>query len=122
MLGELGAVGGPTIFISELASQPAGDGVVVLRPPSLVVGVGASRGVSTQEVRRLLGTALKDAGLSIDSVAALATAEVKGDEQALSAVDRPLKVRLVPHPAPAPRPVRRPNPRELGGVVGGGGE
>ena len=113
VLGGVVAGDRPTIFVSDLTSQPAGDGAVVLRPPSLVVGVGASRGVSTEEVRRLLDTALKDAGLSIDSVAALATAEVKGDEQALIDVARQLNVRLVTHSAAALSQVMVPNPSEV---------
>jgi cobalt-precorrin 5A hydrolase/precorrin-3B C17-methyltransferase len=59
---------------------PLDTPTVVLRPPSLVVGVGASRGVSAEEVLDLLDTALADAGLSPLSVAHLATVDVKADE------------------------------------------
>src|SRR5450759_4388961 len=69
--GEI-TVDHPTILISDLSKQTGGDSTVVLRPPSLVAGMGASRGVSTDEARRLLDEALQDAGLAIESVAAIA--------------------------------------------------
>src|SRR6185436_7761306 len=81
VLGPTAAGASPTILISDLAEQPAGRGIVLLRPPSLVVGMGASRGVYAEEARRLLDAALDDAGLAIESVTAIATAEVKADEQ-----------------------------------------
>jgi cobalt-precorrin 5A hydrolase/precorrin-3B C17-methyltransferase len=112
-LGGTAAVYCPTILISDLAPQPTGVGVVVLRPPSLVVGMGASRGVSTEEARRLLDTALADAGLAIESVVAIATADIKGDEQALIDVARQLKVPLVTHTVEALGQVTVPNPSEV---------
>ena len=112
-LGAAVGLDPPTILISDLATQPAGDGVVVLRPPSLVVGMGASRGVCTDEARRLLVSALSDAGLAIESVVAIATAQVKGDEQALIDLARQLRVPLVTHSATALGQVRVPNPSEV---------
>lgn len=103
----------PTIVISDLASHRGGDGTVVLRPPSLVVGMGASRGVSLDEARRLLDTVLQDAGLAIGSVAAIATAQIKGDEQALIELARHLRVPLLTHSAAALGQVTVPNPSEV---------
>ncbi|NMM23682.1 MAG: precorrin-3B C(17)-methyltransferase [Phycicoccus sp.] len=110
--GEVG-VDRPTIVISDLATQTGGDGTVVLRPPSLVVGMGASRGVSTDEVRRLLDEALQDAGLAIGSVAAIATAQIKADEEALIELAHQLGVPLVTHSAAALGQVTVPNPSEV---------
>lgn len=110
--GEI-TVDRPTILISDLATQTGGDSTLVLRPPSLVVGMGASRGVSTDEARRLLDEALQDAGLAIESVAAIATAQIKGDEQALIDLARQLGVPLVTHSAAALGQVRVPNPSEV---------
>ena len=112
-LGGEVAVDRPTIVISDLATQTGGDGTVVLRPPSLVVGMGASRGVSLDEARRLLDEALQDAGLAIESVAAIATAQIKGDEQALIELAHQLGVPLVTHSAAALDQVRVPNPSEV---------
>jgi cobalt-precorrin 5A hydrolase/precorrin-3B C17-methyltransferase len=113
VLGDTEPVSDPTILISDLAGAPTGDCTVLLRPPSLVVGMGASRGVSTDEVRRLLKTALEDAGLVVESVVAIATAQVKGDEQALIELARELRVPLVTHSAAALDQVSVPNPSEV---------
>jgi cobalt-precorrin 5A hydrolase/precorrin-3B C17-methyltransferase len=58
---------------------------VVLRPLSLVVGVGASRNVSRAEVLGLIDDTLAEAGLSLASVTALATVDAKGAEPGLVA-------------------------------------
>lgn len=55
----------------------------VLRPPSLVLGIGASRGVSADEVEALVERALAGAQLSSASVAAAATVDAKSDEAGL---------------------------------------
>ena len=52
----------------------------MLRPPSLVVGVGASKGAPVEEVLGLVQDALRDAGLSPASVAELATVDAKAEE------------------------------------------
>src|SRR6516225_3304855 len=49
---------------------PMDENTVVLRPPSLVAGVGASKGVTADEVLGLLDEALAVGGLSRHSVAA----------------------------------------------------
>jgi cobalt-precorrin 5A hydrolase/precorrin-3B C17-methyltransferase len=113
VLGGALSVDRPAILISDLAQQPAGDGLVVLRPPSLVVGMGASRGVSTDEARRLLESALQDAGLAVESVVAIATAQIKGDEPGLVELARQLEVPLVTHSAAALSQVEVPNPSEV---------
>jgi cobalt-precorrin 5A hydrolase / precorrin-3B C17-methyltransferase len=113
VLGGAASADHPAILISDLATKPAGDGLVVLRPPSLVVGMGASRGVSTDEARRLLERTLQDAGLAIESVVAIATAQIKGDEQGLVELARQLKVPLVTHSVTALAQVEVPNPSEV---------
>lgn len=103
----------PTILISDLTGPPARDGFVLMRPPSLVVGMGASRGVSADEAGRLLDEALHDAGLSVDSVVAISTAQVKADEQGLIDLAGRLRVPLVTHSAAALGQVTVPNPSEV---------
>jgi cobalt-precorrin 5A hydrolase / precorrin-3B C17-methyltransferase len=63
---------------------PVDGRTVVLRPPSLAVGVGASRGVSAAEVLGLIDATLAGAGLSPLSVAGLATVDAKADEPGLT--------------------------------------
>ncbi|MCA1688478.1 MAG: precorrin-3B C(17)-methyltransferase [Actinobacteria bacterium] len=72
----------PVIFISDRivdVPRPA----VVYRPPSLVVGVGCSRGVRAGEILDFLDRSLQEAGLSKQSVASLASVEAKSDEAGL---------------------------------------
>ena len=57
----------------EIGQPPRGSGTVILRPPSLVVGVGSSTGAEPDEVAALVATTLADAGLSTDSLDAVAT-------------------------------------------------
>ena len=113
VLGDSAMVDHPTILISDLASAPAGRGTVVLRPPSLVVGMGASRGVRAQEARQLLDRALQEAGLAIESVVAIATAQIKSEEQGLIDLARQLRVPLVTHSAAALAKIAVPNPSEV---------
>ena len=58
----------------------------VLRPPSLVLGVGASRGVGVVELEALADRALVGAGLSAASVCAVGTADGKADEPGIRAL------------------------------------
>ena len=86
---------------------------VVYRPSSLVVGVGCSRGVAEGEVLDLVSQTLEDAGLSVESVTALTSIDVKSDEagllEAAASLGVPLRfhtaeelaVAEVPNPSPA---------------------
>ncbi|GAA2236124.1 hypothetical protein GCM10010232_23570 [Streptomyces amakusaensis] len=89
---------------------PFGPGTAVLRPPSLVVGVGASRGVLEDEVLALVAEALRDAGLSGLSVRELATAGAKASEPGIVAAAKTLGVPLAAHPAERLARVAVPNP------------
>ncbi|EFF90359.1 precorrin methylase, partial [Streptomyces sp. e14] len=51
--------GAYVVRVTDRAAQPA-DGEVLLRPPSLVVGVGASRGAPVDEVLELVEGALRE--------------------------------------------------------------
>src|SRR5262249_22925195 len=67
---------------------PIDENTAVLRPPSLVAGVGASRGVAADEVLALLDEALAVGGLSRNSVTALATVDAKATEEGIVAAAR----------------------------------
>jgi cobalt-precorrin 5A hydrolase / cobalt-factor III methyltransferase / precorrin-3B C17-methyltransferase len=67
---------------------PIDENTAVLRPPSLVAGVGASKGVATDEILALLDEALGVGGLSRDSVTALATVDAKATEEGIVAAAR----------------------------------
>ena len=74
-----GGDGGYRILITDRAVTED-ERTAVLRPPSLVLGVGASRGVSASELLGLIDRTLTGAGLSAGSVTGLATVDVKASE------------------------------------------
>ncbi|WP_406719274.1 precorrin-3B C(17)-methyltransferase [Streptomyces althioticus] len=106
-----GAEGAYTVRVTDRIVEPA-DGEAVLRPPTLVVGVGASKGAPVEEVLGLLEDVLREAGLSRACVAELATVDAKSDEPGLVEAARRLGVPLVTHPAEALARVVVPNPSD----------
>lgn len=82
----------------------------VLRPPSLVVGLGASRGVTADEVAALVDRALAGAGLSADSVAGAASVDEKADEPGVLELCRLRGWPFTTYPANRLADVEVPNP------------
>lgn len=70
------------------------DKCVLYRPPVLVVGMGCQRGVPAAELRAALETTLAEANLAIESVAGLATVDLKADEPGLQTLATELGVPL----------------------------
>jgi cobalt-precorrin 5A hydrolase/precorrin-3B C17-methyltransferase len=102
----------PLILISDrLVETPRP--AVVFRPPSLVAGVGCSRGVDAEEILELLLRSLAQAELTEKSVAALASIDVKRDEAGLLQAAEKLDVPIHFHPAEELSVVEAPNPSEL---------
>jgi cobalt-precorrin 5A hydrolase/precorrin-3B C17-methyltransferase len=102
----------PLVLISDRlvdTPQPA----VVYRPPSLVAGVGCSRGASADEILTLLKSSLHEAKLSMQSVAALASVDAKRDEAGLLEAAKKLGVGIHFHTANALSAVDTPNPSEV---------
>jgi cobalt-precorrin 5A hydrolase/precorrin-3B C17-methyltransferase len=99
----------PPVAAEPPRAAPPGPRVTY-RPPSLVVGVGASTGVSADEAGRLIDEVLAAAGLSPRSVRWLATADITANEPGLLAVARQRGWQVVSAPAaelargPAPTP------------------
>ncbi|MFD5405034.1 precorrin-3B C(17)-methyltransferase [Streptomyces griseorubiginosus] len=83
---------------------------VVLRPPTLVVGVGASKGAPVDEVLELIEGTLREAGLSARSVAGLATVDAKAGEPGIVAAAERLGVPLITCSAEELAAVAVPNP------------
>jgi cobalt-precorrin 5A hydrolase/precorrin-3B C17-methyltransferase len=105
----------PAIVVGDtLATGPDAVPTVRLFPPSLVVGVGASKGAPAEEILELVHAALADAGLDIRSLHALASVDAKADEPGLLAAAAELGVPVrffgadelaavaVPNPSDAP--------------------
>ncbi|MFF5962194.1 precorrin-3B C(17)-methyltransferase [Streptomyces collinus] len=124
--------GSYTIRLTDRLVEAA-EREVVLRPPTLVVGVGASKGAPVEEVLGLVEDALREAGLSVASVAELATVDAKAEEAGIVEAARRLGVPLVtysagelagvdvPNPSDAPlAAVGTPSVAEAAALVGGG--
>ncbi|WP_217254190.1 precorrin-3B C(17)-methyltransferase [Streptomyces sp. AC602_WCS936] len=124
--------GAYAVRVTDRLVEPA-EREVVLRPPSLVVGVGASKGAPVDEVLGLVEEALRDAGLSAVSVAELATVDAKAEEPGIVGAAERLGVPLVtyaaeelagvevPNPSDAPlAAVGTPSVAEAAALVGGG--
>ena len=105
----LAAEGAYTIRLTDRLVEAA-EREVVLRPPTLVVGVGASKGAPVEEVLGLVKEALREAGLSMASVAELATVDAKAGEPGIVEAARLLGVPLVTHSAEELAGVDVPNP------------
>ncbi|MFD8914035.1 precorrin-3B C(17)-methyltransferase [Streptomyces sp. NPDC059575] len=103
--------GAYTVRLTDRALEP-GPCEVLLRPPSLVVGVGASRGAPVEEVLELIESALAEAGLSVRSVAQLATVDAKSEEPGLVGAAERLGVPLITYPAGELAAVVVPNPSD----------
>jgi cobalt-precorrin 5A hydrolase/precorrin-3B C17-methyltransferase len=105
------AEGSYTIRLTDRLVRAA-EREVVLRPPSLVVGVGASKGAPVEEVLGLVEGVLREAGLSAASVAELATVDAKAGEPGLVEAARRLGVPLVTYSAGELAAVDVPNPSD----------
>ncbi|MFD7461431.1 MULTISPECIES: precorrin-3B C(17)-methyltransferase [unclassified Streptomyces] len=99
------------IRVTDRAVEPA-EREVLLRPPTLVVGVGASKGAPAEEVLGLIEEALREAGLSPRSVAELATVDAKAEEPGIVGAAARLGVPLVTYGAEELARVEVPNPSD----------
>jgi cobalt-precorrin 5A hydrolase/precorrin-3B C17-methyltransferase len=104
---EGGTGPGQVIVTDERTS--AGDGVVVLCPPSLVVGVGASTGAPASAAARLLTESLAAAGLDPAAVGLVATIDRRAADPVVTGLGHPVRNFTadqlaavdVPHPSEA---------------------
>ncbi|MEV6503961.1 precorrin-3B C(17)-methyltransferase [Streptomyces prunicolor] len=103
--------GAYVIRVTDRAVAP-GEREVVLRPPSLVVGVGASKGAPVNEVLGLVYDALREAGLSVGNIAELATVDAKAEEPGIVHAAQRLRVPLVTYSAEELAAVQVPNPSD----------
>ena len=104
------------VAVSDAAAEAPS---LAYRPPSLVVGVGASRGVSAQEVLAAVDAALVVGGLAPESVVRLATVDLKADEPGLVQAAAVRGWPLVFHPAAALAAVDVPNPSPVVAAAAG---
>jgi cobalt-precorrin 5A hydrolase/precorrin-3B C17-methyltransferase len=100
-----------TIRVTDRLVEPA-EREVLLRPPTLVVGVGASKDAPAEEVLALVEDTLREAGLAAASLAELATVDAKAEEPGIVAAARRLGVPLVTYGAGELARVEVPNPSD----------
>jgi len=102
----------PSIVVTDRLVDLPGP-VVLLRPPSLVVGVGASSGVPRAEVLGLIRESLATGGLAAESIRELSTVDLKATEPGIVAAAGELGVPLLTHPAQTLATVDVPDPSEV---------
>ena len=84
----------PGVFIDDVRLDlPAS--ILVLRPASLVAGIGCNRNTPADEIKSLLEGVLETAGLSSLSLKCLASIDVKSDEKGLIAMGREFDLPLM---------------------------
>jgi cobalt-precorrin 5A hydrolase / precorrin-3B C17-methyltransferase len=101
--------GGYRILVTDQAIA-LDEQTAVLRPPSLAVGVGASRGVSAGELLGLIDNVLTEAGLSAGSVTGLATVDAKAGEPGITEAAARRGWPVTAYPAELLARVEVPNP------------
>lgn len=89
------------------------EGDLVYRPPSLVVGVGSSRGATAGAVAAAIDQALAAGGLDPAAVRALATVDLKADEAGILAVAGERGWPVVTFPAADLAGEQVPNPSDI---------
>lgn len=104
--------GAPLVWVTDRVVDRAAPTVWV-RPPSLVVGIGSSRGVAAEEVGPLVDRVLDGAGLSPRAVAHVATVEAKADEDGILAAAARRGWEVVTLPADELAATVVPNPSEV---------
>lgn len=77
------------VWVDDRAADPP-PGALILRPPSLVAGIGCNRHTDTEELRELLMGTLGAAGLAAASLNGLASIDLKKDEPGLCALAQEL--------------------------------
>ena len=85
--------GGPGVWVDDIRVDLPPE-ILILRPATLFVGVGCNRGTSAAEIRALLDRVLDRHQLAANSIAGLASIDLKADEEGLlelaGALNRPL--------------------------------
>jgi cobalt-precorrin 5A hydrolase len=72
------------IYVDDMLGSFEPPPCLVLRPKSLVVGVGCNRGTTATEIGKAVEEVFRDHGLSLLAVRNVATAELKKDEDGLN--------------------------------------
>jgi len=104
--------GVPAVVVTDQTIHSP-ERAVLYRPPSLLVGVGASKGAPADEIGSLIDGVLAELGLSAQSVRYLATADLKAAEPGVQAAAAMRGWPVVTFPASRLAGVPVPNPSEV---------
>jgi cobalt-precorrin 5A hydrolase len=84
---------GPGVWVDDIRVDLP-TGILILRPATLFVGVGCNRGTPAAEIRALLDRVLDHHQLAVNSIAGLASIDLKADEKGVlelaAALKRPI--------------------------------
>jgi cobalt-precorrin 5A hydrolase/precorrin-3B C17-methyltransferase len=100
-----------TITISDRAAPGGAPGWTLLIPQTLVVGIGSARGVPAAAVAETLRRVETEHGFDLRAVRAVASVDLKADEEGIIAAIAPFELRTFP--ASVLAQVAVPNPSEV---------
>jgi cobalt-precorrin 5A hydrolase len=84
----------PFVYIDDALGELPSN-VLILRPPTLVAGIGCNRGTGAREISTHLKEVFKSHGLASNSLKCLASIDVKSEEAGLIAVSKSIGTPLV---------------------------
>ena len=85
---------GVGVFCSDRI-EPVSRETLILRPPSLVAGIGCNRGTTKEELMAFLEAAFKEKKLSLKSLSKIATVDLKQDEKGMLDLAQELGIPIV---------------------------
>lgn len=86
---------------------------VVLRPKSLIVGMGCNKGTDYETIRELFDATLEANNLAVESVAAITTVDLKAGELGFLKLANKLGVKLIDYPADELKEIEVPSPSAM---------
>jgi cobalt-precorrin 5A hydrolase len=93
-VGGVRGMDGPGVWVDDIRIDLPEE-ILVLRPASLIVGVGCNRNTPPDEILDLLNRVLDDHRLAAASIAGLASIDLKADEKGILALAQTLSCRLM---------------------------
>ena len=75
-----------------LDNEKENGNTLVYHPKKLVMGIGCQRGVGTQKMMEIIKETLKNENIALQSVACIASVDIKADEIAINEVARKLNI------------------------------
>lgn len=98
---KLGGREAAILITSRLDEVPIGiaERTLTLRPKEIIAGIGCGKGVGKSDIKKALLKAFNKAGLSILSVKAIATIDIKKNEKGLCALAKEMGIPIEAYPA-----------------------